>query len=375
MSRGGEANGELDGHNEGSLDAGIFDVVVAGAGPAGAIAARHLAGAGRGVLMLDRLRPTAVRLGEVLPGAARRLLARVGLDEAALGAPAHAPVTGAIVVWGDETPQTHDAVRDPYGPALRLDRARFGNALRQASLAAESRWSRTNVRDLEQCGAHWILHRDDGHPIRARVIIDATGRSARLLRLMGQPRQTGVPLVALYQVARPEKNAVMERTLIEALPEGWLYAGRLGEDRWAIGYHTGPEDAARLRRDTMGRAALLSRAPHLRACLGALDWEGPVLSRDARSLAAATPCGPGWFAVGDAALAFDPIAGQGLFNALRTGLATAEAILAASEADSSTYATEITRVASIYRERRQTLYQAQGRWADQPFWRAHRAST
>jgi len=349
-----------------------FDVVVAGAGPAGSIAARKLARAGLDVLMLDRLRPAGVRLGEVLPGAARRLLVQEGLGELAV-ASHHAAVTGGLVVWGDDRPVASDALRDPYGAGARLDRARFDAALRDASVAAGSLWSRTNARHLERLGDDWVIYRDAGSAVRARIIIDATGRSARLLRLLGQPRRRGAPLTALYQVARPEKSAAMARTLIEARPDGWLYAGKLSDGRWAIGYHTLPQSAVRLRACETERATVLASAPYLSACLGALAWEGPVVSRDARGLAATASSGPGWFAVGDAVLAFDPIAGQGLFNALRTALAAAEAIITAPTPDTTAYAAELARVTAIYSERRQALYQAEERWPEQTFWREQRA--
>lgn len=182
-------------------------------------------------------------------------------------------------------------------------------------------------------------------------------------------------MTALYQVARPEKNAAMARTLIEARPGGWLYAGQLGDGRWAIGYHMLPGDTVRLRARETERAATIASAPFLSACLGALAWEGALVSRDARGLAASTPCGPGWFAVGDVALAFDPIAGQGLFNALRKGLAAAEAILAAPAPDMAAYAAELAKVTAIYSDRRQALYRAEARWPEQAFWRAQRAHT
>ncbi len=354
-------------------NAGIFDVAIAGAGPAGSIAARHLAQAGRHVLMLDRLRPTTPKLGETLPGAARRLLMREGLGALVSADPFHAPVCGGLVVWGDDQPQVTDALRDPYGPGLRLDRGRFDLALRQASLSAGSQWSPTEVRHLERNSDHWLIHRDTGAPVRARMIIDATGRAARLLRLLRQPRDRGPPLVALYQIARPEKNATMERTLIEARPGGWSNDGKLSDNSWAIGYHTQPQDAVRLHKHAAERALTITHAPHLATYLGALSWQGPVISRDARSLAAATPCGPGWFAVGDAALAFDPIAGQGLFNALRTGLAAAKAILTDPVAGAASYAAELARVTAIYLDRRQALYTAEMRWSAQAFWRNQRA--
>lgn len=351
------------------VDGIAFDVVIAGAGPAGSIAARRLACAGRNVLLLDRLRPMAERLGEILPGAARRILVREGLGGLLAADSHHAPVIGGLVVWGGTQPVASDALRDPYGPGLRLDRARFDAALREASLKAGSHWSRTNVRELERHGDVWIIHRNEGPAVRAPIIIDATGRSARLLRLLGLPRRRGAPLVSLYQRVRPENNAAMERTLIEARPDGWLYAGKLGDNSWAIGYHTRPEDAARLRLCDNERAEILACAPHLSACLGRLTREGPVISRDARSLATTPACGPGWFAVGDAALAFDPIAGQGLFNALRTGIAAAEAILTGPIPDVTAYSAELERVGAVYSQRRQELYRTEIRWSGHAFWR------
>lgn len=265
-----------------------------------------------------------------------------------------------------------DALRDPYGHGLRLDRAHFDAALRQASIEAGSQWLQTNVCDLKKDYDGWTIQCESGLAIRASTVIDATGRSARLLRCLGQPRRRGTPLVALYQVARPEKNAAMERTLIEALPDGWIYAGKLADKTWAVGYHVQPKDAVRLRACDVQRAHVLAKAPYLNACLGTLKWTGPLVVRDARSLTAAAVCGPGWFAVGDAALALDPLAGQGLFNALRTGLAAAKAILLGSRAGEAAYAEELAQVSAIYFQRRKALYDAERRWLENDFWRGQR---
>ena len=51
-----------------------WDAIVAGGGPAGAVAARVMARGGMRVLLLDRLAARRLKVGEALPGAALRLM-------------------------------------------------------------------------------------------------------------------------------------------------------------------------------------------------------------------------------------------------------------------------------------------------------------
>lgn len=350
--------------------AATVDVLIAGAGPAGALAARHLALAGQLVLLVDRLRPAPPRLGETLPGAAVRLLARQGLGALAEAGPHHAPVGGGLTVWGGAQAVPSDALRDPYGPGLRLDRAQFDAALRSACLAVGCSWWRANLQHLQRDAGGWRIGLDDGRCVRAGTVIDATGRMARVARLLGVPQLRTSDLVAVYRIGQPATNADLSRTLIEARPDGWIYAGRRADGRWAIGYHTLPKTAVQVRQSPELWAATLGAAPYLRDCLGPVAWAGPGLARDAGGIGLSVPYGDGWLAVGDAALAFDPIAGQGLFNALRTGLAAAAALLAATPSALPAYGAELARVAAIYAGRRAALYQAETRWADRPFWQA-----
>ena len=83
-------------------------------------------------------------------------------------------------------------------------------------------------------------------------------------------------------------------------------------------------------------------------------------------------------AAGDAALAFDPLAAQGLFNAMYLGLAAAEAThrhLAGDQTALADYGAEVSAIRQAYRARHAAWYQLETRWPDQPFWnRRHRAS-
>jgi len=98
---------------------------------------------------------------------------------------------------------------------------------------------------------------------------------------------------------------------------------------------------------------------------------------DRRGIVAASrgrlePCsGPGWLSVGDAALSLDPLAGQGLLNALFTGLAgalAAEKFLSGAPHAFKEYQQVVADVWSVYRSRWKECYAAEPRWPNSAFW-------
>src|ERR1051325_4322233 len=99
------------------------DVVIVGAGPAGAVTALNLA-TFRRVVLVERRADVVPRVGESLVPAARRLFADMGLLDRFL-AEQHEPWYCNRSVWGREEPEEKDFMRDPDGPGWHLDRRRF----------------------------------------------------------------------------------------------------------------------------------------------------------------------------------------------------------------------------------------------------------
>ena len=82
--------------------------------------------------------------------------------------------------------------------------------------------------------------------------------------------------------------------------------------------------------------------------------------------------GPGWIATGDAAQSRDPLSGDGVLTALRSGRLAAQTLIASGHCGPAVfdaYTTVLDDDWSTYLELRQTFYSFENRWADQPFWR------
>jgi 2-polyprenyl-6-methoxyphenol hydroxylase-like FAD-dependent oxidoreductase len=167
----------------------------------------------------------------------------------------------------------------------------------------------------------------------------------------------------------PDGNAW---TLVEACAEGWWYSALLPEGRWIAVYMT---DADLLpRTHGSGRAfwqVRLQETTHTQARLQALD-----LNALPRVVAAGTSrldrvSGDGWLAVGDAAAARDPLSGQGLVQALASGVQGGEALarhLAGDAAAIGEYAGESDELFREYSRLHALHYAREQRWPRSVFW-------
>ena len=358
------------------------DVLVVGAGPAGATAALNLSPT-RTVALVDRESHPRPRIGESLPPAARRLFGDMGLWES-FQAQGHSPCYGNRSVWGSARPLETDFLRDPDGHGWHIDRARFDLWLRGiavdrgAVLLAPGR-----LNSIEWDGQSWRAKiGTSGGPIEliARVVIDAGGRASPVARSLGARRKLADKLVCSWVSG---KAGAIHRgtgfTYLEAAEDGWWYSAPLPGDRRAIAFHTDSDlPTARAVADTN---TLLERAAANHE-LGALLSESGFIAEHSGFAAAHSAvlqpfAGRAWFAAGDAAFSFDPLSSQGLLNALFTGLAAAEAAdrhLSGVEDVLPEYLQTLNQIYSAYQQHLSHWYGAETRWSDQPFWERRRGT-
>lgn len=357
-----------------------WDAIILGAGPAGLALAARLAP--RRVLLLERqLEPAqGLRIGESLPGAASILLQRLGLFEE-FQSGNHLERGATIAIWDSKEPVWRDSLRDPAGPGWVIDRRQFEQMLLNAAnhRGANIRYGCQNFQ-VSRAAEHWSVEVEgDNTQHVAPVIVDASGRSASLARRLGVNHTKQDSQVCLHSFLIAPAHDEDTTTRILADQDGWWYSVRLASGYRVLAYHLDAKHPERL--DLQNPEAFLDRARHhplLAEVLGQTK-AAEVHTRPAGTavldIASLDRAGPGFLAIGDAAITFDPISSQGLFHALASAEAAAKAINAGcwqAPPAMQTFKQELTAVSAHYLAKLRLTYQGPQRFAQASFWAERR---
>ena len=300
-----------------------------GGGLAGAGAAIRLARAGRAVTLVERSAgPHHKVCGEFLSGEALGELGALGIDPAAMGAPALSRVRIAARGGAHAAPL-------PF-PALSLTRRALDEALLDRAQAVGVTVMRgRSVTRVARSGEGWRADLSAGDPLAAPVLVAATGKHDQ----RGDRRPDGLhgDLVGLKSYYRLSPSAAAELAgAVDVIffPGGYLgiqpvetgeanaclvvsraCLAQLGGDPWAVFDHVA--------RSSEHAGALLAGAERTLAkplAVGRVPY-GYVRTRT-----------DGAYHVGDQAAVIPSFCGEGMGLALRSGHLAADAIIADEDA-------------------------------------------
>ncbi|MDT3445556.1 MULTISPECIES: FAD-dependent monooxygenase [unclassified Pseudofrankia] len=340
-----------------------FDVVVIGAGPAGAAAARVAAAAGARVCLLERaVLPRYKTCGGGLVGMSRDQIAAAGLDWAGL---ARAQVD-ALTMTLDGRLKVTRRRRDGQPILAMVMRPEFDAALVDAAKAAGAEVrTATTVTEVRDAGADGVAVAVRGGPdLVASVVVGADGTSSRAASYVGvRCDQVDVGLegefrVPSYLAARWERRMLLDWGPVPG-SYGWVFpkfrrtgaAGGAKEEHFRTSF--GPEGDVL----TVGVIGSRDEGPALRAyyekfvaSLGIADLPRQHDSGHlTRVRAGDSPVRRGRVLVaGDAAGLLDPWTREGISFALRSGRLAGAAAAAAAGGDPAALGTYPERVEAVF---------------------------
>ena len=359
-----------------------IDVFILGAGPAGCCAALNLAPFYR-TLLIDRNATPKPQVGESLPPAANKLLRDMGLldDFKQQG---HLPYYGNRSRWGSEVLKETDFLRDPLGHGWHLDRLEFESWLRKkaiergAALLAPS-WLAHVEWDSNKRWKIAVMHDDQRMEFQARILIDAGGRTPVIAKRLGATRIQLDNTVCSWVIGETQiNNNEPGFSYVHAVPQGWWYTAPTPGGKRIVAFHTRASNSATIWMHSA--KSLLEQAQKIPDLWESVNFE--FLHQNpgqwqhgytaANSAVTQPTVGNTWLTVGDAALSFDPLSSQGIFNALYTGLAAAESACRFLQGEISNFAEYQQQLESIrdaYERHLQEWYRSEQRWSEEEFWK------
>ncbi len=291
----------------------MFDVAIAGSGPAGASCACFCAQAGLSVLVLERETfPREKVCGDCLNPACWPVLRRLEVADAIRDLP-HGDLTSVdfVSVGGLRISIPLTTHRDRE---IAVKRSLFDHTLmlRARALGADVREGVT-VTALSRPTSRsdpWRITTPD-HEFAARVLVAADGRNSTVARLSGLLPRIEKERVAL-QTHLPLPDDFGDRIVLEFRPEGYSGQAPIGDGLLNLCLVSTASHLPAIRRWAERRFSLAVSQP----------WRtitpltrAPISSRT-----------PRLFLVGDAARVVEPLTGEGIYYAIRSGEVAAPAI-------------------------------------------------
>lgn len=343
---------------------GSYDVAVLGGGPAGLAASIALARDGAEVALFDKPpRSDELERVDTIDARLRPVLAELRIADGLLISTATAPAFSSK--WTGSSYRERPSILDPHGPPLHIQRGRFRRALEEAALnAGVTMFSGERVHaSLLPTG--WAVARAYA-VTSACFLIVATGRSA--LPLSAHVGRRSIDrLVASIGRSRQLDNDCDLRLVIEAAPDGWWYRTPRWDRSYQLVFMTDSDLLKSCARS--GRGWFQRSAAQTEIGKGfAVDDAVRVAAADSYYREAVV--GDELIVIGDAAVATDPLAGQGVTWAITSGLRAAQIVRTSNPRSGlAEYSEEVRHRFAEFLAGRVVTYSQVSLWPNSHFWK------
>lgn len=320
-----------------------YDVIVIGGGPAGSTTAALVAEHGHRVLLLERARFPRFQIGEsLMPGtywSFKRLGVLEKLKKSAYVRKYSVQFFGASGRGSapfyfhrhdpHESSVTWQVLRSEFDRMMLENAREKGACVRQGAAVQEVLFDGDRAVGVRAKSGDGVLQ-----DLHARVVVDATGRSALISRKLGikteEPTLKKASLFTHFESGSRDEGIDEGATLIlhTRTKDAWFWYIPLAGDVVSVGVVGNIGYLVQKREGTPQEIfeEELDRCPPMRERLERARQLYPMKVTSDFSYRARSVSGAGWVLVGDAYGFLDPVYSSGVFLALKSGELAADAI-------------------------------------------------
>lgn len=291
----------------------MFDVAIAGGGPAGSSCAAFCAAAGLRTAIFEREKfPREKVCGDCINPACWPILRRLQVGQRLRDLP-HGKLARVDFI-GITGQRISVALPEDENAEIAIKRSLFDNVLleraRELGTTIFESATVTALTSPDPRNEHWRISVGD-EIVEARTLVAADGRNSTVARLCGLLPRPAKERVAI-QSHLPLPNDFGDRVVLEFRPEGYSGQAPVGDGQLNVCLVSVPKEIASLRAWAQQRFGISSDHP----------WRTITpLTREPVS-----PAEPSLFFVGDSARVVEPFTGEGIYYALASGELAAKAI-------------------------------------------------
>lgn len=323
-------------------------------------------------MLLDREGMTRkIKLGESLPPTAIAMLRRLKIEPLLKANSLHYKIYGYQSAWGTTQMRDYQFRQYPVNYGWKIDKAALIADLQKATTIEQITYQKKDKIELVEEGVKIISNNNLIQLIKSSVVVDATGRNSILARQLDISRTHTDHLISYTANIEAEKMPSFQRaTLTEAFRNGWGLISKLANNSVAFSLFTlkHPLIPSPLK-DQHFWIENLATTQYLKYFFRK-SKELNLIGKAANSSMLTQTCGDNWLAIGDAALAFDPLCSHGVTTAIYAAELAKNFIEKKLLANQPLleYHQNLQQIYQAYLNQRQQIYRAEQRWRTAPFW-------
>ena len=319
---------------------------------------------------LEQIKP--IKFGESLPPTAIAMLRRLSIEPIIKANPLHYKILGYQSAWG--TPRVKDYLFRgyPVNYGWKIDKKALVNDLEKANTSVDRLLLQQKDRiEIRPQGIDIVSSDNRVKSLKCRIIIDATGRNRVLARQLGITTIHHDHLIS-YTYNLPIISSVpfQGATLTEAFKNGWGLLSKLDSEQIAFSLFSIKNQAIPSPQKSPDFWKENLSSTHFLKHYYSTKIKASMKGKAANSAMLASTSGENWMAIGDAAMAFDPLCSHGITTAIYTGSLAKDFIIKKLVSNHSflDYHQNLKLIFDGYLRQRKHFYQAEQRWKDAPFW-------